>query len=74
MRATPSMVFTSIVLLQPQVNTSAYVVDGAFYVTVDGFHGVTWSGSSTIGSTGDANKGFYHDDSGETWSADAEYA
>jgi hypothetical protein len=74
MRAAPTMSFSNIILLQPQVNTSAYVVDGAFYIGIDGYHGVKWTGSSQIGSTGDANKGFYHDDTNETWSADAEYA
>ena len=71
MRATPAMSFTDCKLLQPQVDTSAYEVDGTFYLTTEGFHGVTWSSSSTIGSTGDANKGFYHDDSDEFWEADA---
>ena len=74
MRAAPTMTFNNIILLQPQVDTSSYVVDGAFYIGIDGYHGVKWTGSSTIGSTGDANKGFYHDDANETWEANAEYA
>jgi len=72
MRASPTMSFTLCKLLQPQVDTSAYSIDGTFYLTTEGFHGVKWTGSSTIGSTGDANKGFYHDDDGEFWEANAE--
>lgn len=74
MRAAPTMTFTNIKLLQPQVDTSAYVIDGAFYIGIDGYHGCKWTGSSQIGNTGDANKGFYHDDANETWEANAEYA
>jgi hypothetical protein len=72
MRTAPTLSFTLCKLLQPQTDTSAYSVDGAGYIADDSFGFVKWTGSSTIGSTGDANKGFYHDDAGEFWEASAE--
>ena len=72
MRAAPTMSFTGCKLLQPQTDTSAYSVDTAGYISNESYGYVSWTGSSTIGSTGDANKGFYHDDNGEFWEASAE--
>lgn len=72
MRSSPNVTFTDCKLLQPQTDLSAYEVDTAGYISNESYGFVSWSGSSTIGSIGDANKGFYHDDSDEFWEASAE--
>ena len=65
MRAAPTASFTGMTLFQPQVDASSYVLDAVGYNTVRGNGLVSWTGSSTVGSTGDANKGYFADDSGE---------
>ena len=74
MRAAPLVSFTGIVMFEPQVNRSSIVIDGVFYNTIHSNGGVTFSGSSQVGNTGDANRGYFADDAGEFIEFDSEYA
>ena len=74
MRSAPNASFTGIKMFEPQVDRSAIVINGVFYNTIHGNGGVTFSGSSQVGSTGDANRGYFADDPGEFMEFDSEYS